>query len=62
MTINVLNLNHTKLATRKDKSNDLPYWAELFKATTWERFKELSKGRPDTPEVGNLIFTLNTDN
>ncbi len=58
----MLNLNHAKLATEKDKTNDLPYWAELFKATTWERFKALSKGRPDIEEVGNLIFTLNTDN
>ena len=58
----MLQLNHTDIATDDDIKNNLVYWAELFKATTWEEFKALAKGNPDIEEVGNLIFTLNYDN
>ena len=34
--INVLDLNHIELATEKDISCGLQYWARLFKAETWE--------------------------
>ena len=45
-----------------DVTNNLVYWANLFKATTWEEFKTLAKNHPDIEEVGNLIFELNYDN
>lgn len=60
--INMLQLNHTDLATQEDIVNNLVYWANLFKATTWEEFKNLAKNHPDIEEVGNLIFELNYDN
>ena len=60
--INVLQLNHTEKATNEDINNNLVYWANLFKATTWEEFKSLAKNHPDIEEVGNLIFELNYDN
>lgn len=60
--INMLQLNHTDLATQEDVRNNLVYWADLFKATTWEEFKNLAKNHPDIEEVGNLIFELNYDN
>ncbi|MBO4912451.1 MAG: Rpn family recombination-promoting nuclease/putative transposase [Butyrivibrio sp.] len=60
--INVLQLNHTELATQKDIDNNLVYWAELFKATTWEEFKTLAKDNPSIKEVGTMIFELNYDN
>ncbi|WP_294242928.1 Rpn family recombination-promoting nuclease/putative transposase, partial [Pseudobutyrivibrio sp.] len=60
--INVLQLNHTDKATDEDKQNNLVYWADLFKATTWEEFKALAKNHPDIEEVGTLIFELNYDN
>ncbi|WP_026655719.1 Rpn family recombination-promoting nuclease/putative transposase [Butyrivibrio sp. AE3003] len=60
--INMLQLNHTDLATQEDVRNNLVYWANLFKATTWEEFKNLAKNHPDIEEVGNLIFELNYDN
>ena len=60
--INMLQLNHTDLATKEDIRNNLVYWANLFKATTWEEFKKLAKNHPDIEEVGNLIFELNYDN
>ncbi|SCY55812.1 conserved hypothetical protein (putative transposase or invertase) [Butyrivibrio hungatei] len=60
--INMLQLNHTDLATQEDVRNNLVYWADLFRATTWEEFKNLAKNHPDIEEVGNLIFELNYDN
>ena len=60
--INMLQLNHTDIATKEDIRNNLVYWANLFKATTWEEFKNLAKNHPDIEEVGNLIFELNYDN
>ena len=58
----MLQLNHTDIATTEDIGNKLVYWAELFKASTWEEFKALAKDNPEIEEVGNLIFTLNYDN
>lgn len=60
--IKVLSLIHTDKATKEDISNNLIYWAELFKATTWEDFKKLAAGNPAIEEVGNMILELNTDN
>jgi hypothetical protein len=59
--INVLQLNHIEEATEEDVTNNLVYWAKLFKAGTWEEFKALAKGNPVIEEVGNMIFELNTD-
>ena len=58
----MLSLNHTDVATEDDISNNLVYWASIFKATTWEEFKVLANGNPAMEEVGNLILELNTDN
>ena len=58
----MLQLNHTDFATKEDVNNNLVYWANLFKATTWEEFKNLAQNHPDIEEVGNLIFELNYDN
>ena len=60
--IKVLSLNHTDVATEDDISNNLVYWASIFKATTWEEFKVLANGDPTMEEVGDLILELNTDN
>ncbi len=59
--IKVLELNHTNLATQEDIDNNLVYWADLFKADTWEKFQELAEGRPDIEEVGNLMLEVNAD-
>ncbi|MCR4777251.1 MAG: PD-(D/E)XK nuclease family transposase [Lachnospiraceae bacterium] len=59
--INVLQLNHTDNATQNDIDNNLVYWAKLFRATTWEEFIALADGNEIIEEVGDLIFTLNTD-
>jgi predicted transposase/invertase (TIGR01784 family) len=59
--INVLQLNHIDNATQDDIDNNLVYWAKLFRATTWEEFIALADGNEIIEEVGDLIFTLNTD-
>ena len=58
----MLQLDQTDIATQEDITNNLVYWANLFKATTWEEFKTLAKNHPDIEEVGNLIFELNYGN
>ena len=58
----MLSLNHTDVATEDDISNNLVYWASIFKATTWEEFKALADEDPTMEEVANLILELNTDN
>lgn len=60
--VNVLQLDQTDIATKEDKDNNLVYWANLFKATTWEDFKALAKDDPAIKEVGTMIFELNYDN
>ena len=60
--INVLQLNHTDKATQEDIENKRVYWAELFKASTWEEFKRLADDDAMIEEVATLIFELNTDN
>ncbi|SFB88767.1 PD-(D/E)XK nuclease family transposase [Butyrivibrio sp. YAB3001] len=59
--INVLQLNQIELATDEDISSGLVYWAKLFNATTWEEFKSLAQENEATKEVGNLMYTINSD-
>ena len=59
--INVLQLSHIDNATQDDIDNNLVYWAKLFRAITGEEFKALADGNEIIEEVGDLIFTLNTD-
>lgn len=61
IALNVLQLNHIDLASNEDISNNLVYWAKLFNATTWEEFKALAKDNESIAEVGNMIFTVNSD-
>ncbi len=60
--LNMLQLNHIDKATEEDIQNGLVYWAQLFKADTWEQFKALADGNEVIEEVGTLIFELNYDN
>ena len=57
--INVLYLNRTELATDEDKANKLVYWAELFKAKTWEDLKALIKQNPSFEEVATVMYNSN---
>ena len=61
LSMNVLQLNHTELATKEDIASGLVYWAELFNASTWEEFKNLARDNPSIEEVGRMIVKLSTD-
>lgn len=60
LNLNVLYLNQTDLATEDDRKNDLVYWAELFKATTWEDLIDLCNDRPEFEEVATAMYKTNT--
>ena len=60
-TLNVLDLNHTELATDEDKRWKLDYWARLFKAETWEELKMLAQQDDVFMETYETIFRQNQD-
>ena len=59
LSLNVLYLNCTDLATDEDKANNLVYWAKLFQATTWDELKKLSTLNPDFEEVAAIMYKSN---
>ena len=56
LSLNVLYLNRTDLATEKDIKHDLVYWAKLFHTTTWEDLKDLCTAHHDFEEVEKTLF------
>ncbi|MCM1091621.1 MAG: Rpn family recombination-promoting nuclease/putative transposase [Butyrivibrio sp.] len=61
LALHVLNLKHGKLATKEDKRWGIDYWAELFKATTWEELKMIAQSNEYMAEASNSIFRMNAD-
>ena len=59
--LNVLSLKHIDKATRQDKANNLVYWAQLFRATTWEELKKLAEHNDAFGEVTDKMYKANTD-
>lgn len=59
--LNVLDLNRTDLAATEDKKWKLTYWANLFKATTWEEIKMIASDNEYMQEASNTLFDLNAD-
>ena len=57
----MLQLQYIDLATKEDIDNKLVYWAELFKASTWDELIALTNDQSDMQEVVNLIYEINTD-
>ncbi len=60
-TLNVLDLNQIALATEEDKAFKIDYWAQLFKAKTWEDFKMLAKTDDVFEETCETVYNLNQD-
>ena len=58
LRISVLDLTQTKLATAEDKTCKLDYWADLFKAKTWEDIRMLAEREPIFKEVATAVKTL----
>ena len=59
MKLNVLYLNKTDIATKEDIDNDLVYWAEIFKATTWEELKKICLKNDTFKEVAQVMYKSN---
>lgn len=57
----VIELKHTDLATAEDRAFEVDIWAKLFKATTWEEIKMITKDNPSMSSTAESIYTYNTD-
>lgn len=55
LSINMLCLSQIENATKEDRRSGLYEWAKVFKATTWEEIKELSK---NNTVIENTIVTM----
>lgn len=60
-SLHVLQLNRTEYATDEDKLWKLDYWADVFKARTWEELKMLAKKEPDFIELSKEMFKQHAD-
>ncbi len=59
--LSVIDLNQTELATEEDKVNKIDYWANLFKAKTWEEIKMLAKNNEYLQEAANCLYVANEE-
>ncbi len=57
----VVELNHTNMATAEDKAFGIDTWARLFKATTWEEIKMITKDNPSMNSTAESIYMSNSD-
>ena len=60
-SLRVLYLNNADKATEADKANRLDYWAEAFRASTWEGLKELAGKGEVFRKVAEEMYTVNAD-
>ncbi|MCR5651438.1 MAG: Rpn family recombination-promoting nuclease/putative transposase [Lachnospiraceae bacterium] len=59
LSLYVLNLNHTDLATESDKKNCLVLWARMFMAKTWEEFHAIGEQFLTAKEVARVMYAVN---
>ena len=59
--ISVVDLTQIELATDDDKKYHLDYWAQLFKAKTWEELKMLASGNEYLESAAQSVYTANAD-
>lgn len=57
----VLNLTQIDGASEKEKQSDLYYWAQLFRATSWEEISMLAEKKEVINEAVTTIQKLNAD-
>lgn len=57
----VVELNHANMATAEDKQYNIDTWAKLFKATTWEEIKMITKENPSMNSTAESIYLSNSD-
>ncbi len=61
LTLNVVDLSRTDLATEEDKKYHIHERAMLFKATTWEEIKMLASKDEYLQEASETIFRMSAD-
>lgn len=61
LTLAVVNLNKTELATDEDKEYEIDKWAKLFKAKTWEAVKMLAKENNYINEASRTMYKMCAD-
>ena len=59
--MNVLSLKRTELATEEDKASGLDYWAEVFRAETWEELRCLATENRSVTEVAEAMYQVSAD-
>ncbi len=59
LNLNVLYLNQIQRATQTDINNGLVYWADLFKANTWEELRRVASKKPEFKEVADIMYESN---
>lgn len=59
--LSVVDLSRIDLATEEDKEHHIDYWAELFKAATWEEITMLAARDEYLREASNTMFELSAD-
>lgn len=60
-SIHVVDLRRIELATEEDKAYGIDRWAMLFKATTWEELRMISKDNPVLQQTSSELYTINAD-
>lgn len=61
LTLSVVDLTQLDLATGEDKDWGIDYWAKLFKVTTWEELKMISKKNDALREASEALYIMNAD-
>lgn len=59
--IRVVCLSQIELATDEGKAYKINYWARLFKATTWDEIRMITKNNDVMNEAANTLYELNAD-
>ena len=61
VTLHVLELNKGEYATQEDKTYRIDYWAQLFKATTWEELRMLAQEQKALQSTIETMYRINAD-
>lgn len=61
LSLSVLNLTRTDLATEEDKLYHLDYWANLFRASTWEELNMLAQNNEYFAEASATVYQLSQE-
>ena len=61
LSLNVLDLTQIDRATEEDKRFGIDRWAALFRATTWEELRMITKNNEYMDDGAQVLLTMNSD-